>query len=147
MTKVISGFPGIGKSHLFGITTLSVKDSDSSAFSWTEEGKRHPDFPANYIRHIQDHQGDVDIILVSSHKVVRNALEEANIPYTVVYPGIHLKDEYMERYRRRGNEESFLHFIDQHWENFLKDIAAETFPDHIILEEDEYLSDALACID
>ena len=43
MTKIISAFPGCGKSHLFRVAGDSIKilDSDSSKFD-----KDH--FPANY---------------------------------------------------------------------------------------------------
>lgn len=46
-TKVISGFPGVGKSfnHYNTDDNLIVLDSDSSLFSWESEGVRHPDFP------------------------------------------------------------------------------------------------------
>ena len=33
-TRVISGFPGVGKTYFKNITNLIVLDSDSSKFSW-----------------------------------------------------------------------------------------------------------------
>ena len=103
-TQIISGFPGVGKSNFFKKSDLKVLDSDDSLFD-----KR--DFPDNYINHIKNFIGKVDYILISSHDVVRRALEEHNIEYVLVYPSIELKEEYLERYKNRGNEDSFIAFI------------------------------------
>lgn len=147
-TKIIAGFPGIGKSVLFNSSSdLKVLDSDSSLFSWIEEGVRHPDFPNNYMQHIKENIGKADVILVSSHDVVRKALEENGIEYTLVYPSIELKDEYIERYKKRGNNEGFINFIGNNWDNFIQDIEKETFPDLIRLDSGEFLSDVLEAID
>lgn len=140
-TKVISGFPAVGKSFLTLQSNFSVLDSDSSNFSWSSEGVRNPDFPNNYIKHIQDNLGKVDYILVSSHDIVRNALKENNIKYTLVYPSVELKDEYLKRYRKRGNPDSFINFIDLKWEDFIGDIENETFPKLIKLNSGDFLSD------
>ena len=51
--KLISGFPGIGKTYYKQKSELNVLDSDSSKFSWIEKDVRHPDFPQNYIDHIK----------------------------------------------------------------------------------------------
>jgi len=110
-TLVISGFPGIGKSHFFRKNKDKVVlDSDSSKFSWIEKGIRHPDFPNNYIKYIKENLayinplgvGKADIILVSSHKNVRDALVENDIPFTLVYPSRDIKEEYLQRYKDRG---------------------------------------------
>lgn len=74
-TLVISAFPGCGKSHFFRENKdKEVLDSDSSKFDKTH-------FPQNYIEHIKSNLGKVDIIMVSSHKEVRdeNKLKEYNI--------------------------------------------------------------------
>lgn len=142
-TKVISGFPAVGKSFLSSQSGLTVLDSDSSNFSWIQEGERHPDFPNNYIEYIKNNIGKVDYILVSSHDVVREALKENDIPYTLVYPSFELKDEYSDRYKNRGNNEGFIKFIDSNWYRFISDIESETFPKLVELESGQYLSDVL----
>lgn len=140
-TKVISGFPGVGKSVLFRSDGYNSLDSDSSMFSWIEEGVRHPDFPNNYMNHIKENIGKVDYIFVSSHDIVRDALKENNIEYILVYPSIDLKDEYIKRYTDRGNNEGFINFIGANWDKFITDIEKETFPKLIELGSHEYLSD------
>lgn len=144
-TKVISGFPAIGKSYItYQNNGMKViMDSDSSLFSWIREGLRHPDFPNNYINHIKSNVGKADYIFVSSHDVVRKALKENNINYTLVYPSIELKDEYIKRYKDRANHEDFIKFIDSNWNKFISDIESETFPKLIKLESGQYLKDVI----
>lgn len=147
--KIISGFPGVGKSYLFNNTKLKVLDSDSSEFSWVKDGngnntkERSPEFPSNYMKHIKDNISKVDIILVSSHDVVRNALKDNSLDYTLVYPNIKAKEKYVERYKQRGSDEGFINFISSNWENFIRDIELEEFPIKIELESKENLSDLI----
>lgn len=148
-TKIISGFPGVGKSYLFNNTELKVLDSDSSNFSWIKdlEGnntkERNPEFPQNYIDHIKENIGKVDIILTSSHDVVRKALKESCIDYILVYPNIRAKEEYIERYKLRGNNESFIKMINENWDKFIIEMENEKFPIKIELDKFEYLSDLI----
>ena len=102
MTKVYSAFPGVGKTTYFNTTDGNVLDSDSSKFD-----KKH--FPENYIEHIKSglDNESVDKILVSSHKDVRDALVKNGISFVLVYPDRSLKDEYIQRYKDRGNNDAF----------------------------------------
>lgn len=146
MSVVISGFPAIGKTYLFNNSNLKVTDSDSSKFSWIEKGVRHPDFPSNYIRHIKECMGVYDIVLVSSHEEVRKALQEANIDYTLVYPNIGLKNEYIQRYKDRGNPESFINLIEANWDNWIEAMEEDPADTHLILSSGDYLSDFIQYI-
>lgn len=120
-------------------------DSDSSKFSWVdgEEKKRNPDFPKNYIEHILKNIDTADIILVSTHDEVRKELEDNDIKYTLVYPDISLKDEYVERYKERGNDTSFINFIESNWNDMIAILEKESYPTHIKLKSGEFLSDVI----
>lgn len=149
MTKIISGFPGVGKSVICQDKNKygwRIIDSDSSTFSWVKEGIRNPEFPTNYINFISGEIGFARIVMVSSHDVVREALRSNEINYTLVYPDITLKDEYLERYVQRGNSKAFINFIDSNWNKFITDIENETFPKLIKLKQGEFLSDVLSLI-
>nr|WP_238333031.1 hypothetical protein [Brevibacillus laterosporus] len=98
------------------------------------------------MQHIEENIGKVDYICVSSHEVVREALQEKGINYTLVYPEISLKDEYLQRYRNRGSANSFVEFISSKWGNFIHDIERETFPKLIKLEGGQFISDVLEVI-
>lgn len=132
-TFVISAFPGCGKSYCFKNyqDKFSMLDSDSSEFSWIKDNEgnntkeRNPNFPNNYINHIKENIGKVDIIFVSSHDVVRKALHENNIRVVIVYPNKDMKNDFIDRYKQRGNNESFIKFIYDNWDNFIEDIENE----------------------
>lgn len=152
-TLIISGFPGVGKSYFFNNNSnLIALDSDSSEFSWVKDKdgnntkERNPDFPNNYIKHIKENMGKVDIIFVSSHKVVRDALKENNMFYYLVYPCRCIKEEYLQRYRDRGNNQGFIDFIDKNWEDFIKEIETETFPKLILLRSGQHMKDAVSLL-
>lgn len=140
MTKIISGFPGIGKSYLTQTSDLVVSDSDSSKFD-----KQY--FPENYIDHISliTKAGNYDYVLVSSHKEVRELLAKDH-KYFLVYPDASLKEEYMERYRRRGSPQPFLDLMDKNFENFVAECKDFQHPNvtHVVLQKDETLKDVLS---
>jgi hypothetical protein len=149
---IISAFPGVGKTWLFNNQDklgLIVDDSDSSKFSWLDDGiTRNPDFPNNYIRHIMDRMYNVDIICVSSHEVVRNTLVDNKLNHIVVYPNILDKEIYIQRFKDRGSPENFIRFIDNNWENFIEDMEINYVPYtlDIQLASGDYLSNAIKSI-
>lgn len=134
-TFIISAFPGCGKSYCYRNyqDKFSMLDSDSSDFSWIKDKngnntkERNPEFPQNYIKHIKENIGKVDIIFVSSHDVVRKALKDNNIKTVVIYPNKDMKDEFIKRYRERGNNEGFINFISNNWDNFIEEIDEENY--------------------
>lgn len=141
-TMVIAAFPGTGKSYCVKNEAEKfdgVLDSDSSNFSWKKDAngnnttERNPDFPNNYIEHIKENIGKVDVIFVSSHKEVREALEKENIKYTLVYPNVFQKEDYIKRYKNRGNSESFIRLLEANWEEWINECRTEEYPTRIEL--------------
>lgn len=148
-TTIISGFPGIGKTTFFQNQSdhnRKCLDIDSSEFSWIKDEsgantkERNPDFPNNYISYIKENIGKVDIIFISSHDIVRKALKDANILYVLVYPEISAKEEYIRRYKERGDNEEFINFINNNWDKFINEMKNEIFPYKKELKEWQYLS-------
>lgn len=140
--KVICGFPGIGKSTYvkefkkeYGDTIL---DSDSSKFD-------KKNFPNNYIKHIKEAIEENKTILASSHDVVRNALIKEKIPFTLIYPDKKCKDEYLERYKKRGSPESFIKLLSDNWDDWIDqcDEIDSKIVTKIKLNCDEFISDKL----
>ena len=131
MTHVISAFPGCGKTttYLNLKEKIKILDSDSSLFD-----KAY--FPTNYIEHIKENIGKVDIIFVSSHKVVRDALNNNNINYTIYYPSKERKKEMMDLYKQRGNNEKFLKFLNDNFESFIDDIDNDNIKNKIKLKNE-----------
>lgn len=112
---------------------FSILDSDSSNFSWVKDKDgnntttRNPNFPQNYIEHIKSNIGKVDIIFVSSHEIVRQALYENDIKTVIVYPSKDMKEDFIKRYKDRGNNESFIKFISTNWDRFINEIENEDY--------------------
>lgn len=152
---IVSGFPGVGRTRFVESATnvtgdgkrlATILDSDSSQFSWLEEGIGHPDFPDNYIQHIKDNMEKADIILVSSHDVVRKALINAGIEFWLVFPGINTKEEYLKRYQDRGSDDEFVSLLDKNWGQWVGeclDLGCAPGVHPVVLHAGQYLTDWL----
>lgn len=133
ITIIISAFPACGKSYMYNNYNgkpYSMLDSDSSKFSWIYENGiktnvRNPDFITDYMNHIKENIGKVDVIFVSSHAEVRKALRENNLKYFMVYPSLDMKEEMLNRMRERGNDSKFIEFQESHYEQFITEIMGE----------------------
>lgn len=135
---IISGFPGIGKSWLKANSDLNVADSDSS--KWDKSN-----FPQNYLAHISAlyAEGNFDIILVSSHSDVRQGLVQLGLPFTLIYPNIKCKANYLERYVNRGSPQAFIDMMAKNWESFIEGCFDQENCNHVVLTQDKYLKDVL----
>jgi hypothetical protein len=125
-TKIISAFPGVGKTTFHKKNKETTLDSDSSKFSWiineNNEKIRNPNFPNNYINHIKENIGKYEFIFVSSHKEVRDLLLDNCIFFYLVYPNSRRKEEFIERYRNRGNDENFINTVNNKWDEWMREI-------------------------
>lgn len=134
---ILSGFPGVGKTHFFkDEITLSkriVMDSDSSKFD-----KKY--FPSNYIQHIKDHMNRADIICVSSHKDVRDALVANKMSFFLIYPDKSLKEEYLDRYRKRESNKNFIQLLSDNWNTWIDELREQKQCVHVVLKSDEFLT-------
>jgi hypothetical protein len=83
------------------------------------------------------------MILVSSHKEVRDALVDNAIEFTLVYPNKDIKDEYIQRYVDRGNEEKFVNLLKNNWSNWIPELEQQSGCKKIELNSGQYLSDVL----
>lgn len=152
---VISAFPGVGKSYIAQSSGGGILDSDSSQFSWLRDkngnkildgkGKpvRDPHFLDNYMQHIKDNIDDADIIFVSSHDNVRKALNDNNIKHCIVFPDDSMRDEMLKRYKKRGNDTSFIEMMKTNWDNFINGMKQDPCPNKVVLKSGQYLSDVM----
>ena len=141
---VICGFPGIGKSHL--AKKEGFMDSDSSDWHWSAPGVPHPDWPYNYVKHIQLGLYINKVILVSTHTDVRNALKEMGVEYWLCYPARFLRDEYMLRFAKRKDTPEFIQQMEDNWMKRIDELEAEDDGDRsrkIVLFSEEHLSDVM----
>ena len=132
MSKVISAFFGCGKTT----ATLKLKDKkrildlDASLFY-------NNNFPKNYIDCLKENIDKYDIIFVSSHEIIRGEMNKNNIEYILYYPDISRKNEIIELYKQSGNNERFLKFINNNFDNFIESIENDKYSKLKIKLKDE----------
>lgn len=125
-TRIISGFPGVGKTDFFKKNPDTVLDLDSADYGWDEDDKgrpRNPEFPENYLKVIKENIGKYDYILVSTHEATRQALKDNCIFFYLLVPhagGTGVKEEYMRRYKERGSPQSFIDLVSTNWTTWLR---------------------------
>lgn len=128
--RVILGFPGVGKSTASRILgrshNLSVLDTDEHDSSKSAS----PNFPHPYVDYILSAiaEGEYDVIFVTSHKAVRDALIDAGVSYTLVYPARSLRDTYVQRYRDRESPGALIDIISNNWDNWLEECETLAHP-------------------
>lgn len=109
---IICGFAGIGKSYL-AKNQLGVVDLESTPFN------KDWDTYARVAIHMANNGYTV---LLSCHKELRDKLKEKKINYLVAIPDKSQKDEYVQRYRDRGNSDDFINMMYDNFEKFVTDI-------------------------
>jgi len=136
-TKIISAFSGCGKTYLSKIKSNKIiYDLSCSRFEKTN-------FPQNYITEIKRMIGKVDILLISTHKSIRDELVKNNIHYTLVFPHENLKDEYMNRYKNRTTPQRVIDLIDKNWYTWNYEMKNQIGCDKIILQSNQFLSNII----
>lgn len=132
-TRIISAFPGTGKSYYHNKFEDNSIDSDSSEFSWVKDSngnntkERNPEFPQNYIEHIKENIGKYKFIFVSSHKVVRDALKEECLFFYLIYPNKDIKGEFIQRYKDRNSPDGFIKLLGDKWDEWIKECSLEKY--------------------
>jgi len=84
------------------------------------------------------------IVLLSFNKQLLEYLWDNNIDYFLVYPNINSRDEYINRMKKRGNNEKFIEAMTnaKDWNLFYSRNKNDTKPAYKIqLDEGQYLSD------
>lgn len=143
---IICGFPGVGKTACEKYAR--VLDAESSAYSRIIDPvemtcRKNDAFPTNYIDMVEtEAKSDKwDIILLSSHKAVRDELKRRGIKFVAVCPKVECLSIYLARYLKRGSSYEFMLDMIQNWYEYIHDMTHEDVV--IQLEGGQYLSDIL----
>lgn len=160
---IYSVFAGMGKTTLADTvdSNSSYLDLESSDYQWIwereasdniEERKgslhkrKNPEFPGNYLRAIEHASEELGYhVLISSQPEVLQGLADIQLPFITVTPSASLKDEYITRFTRRGNPESFIKLMDNNFDNFTNDLATneDARANIIVRNKYTYLSDVI----
>ena len=138
-TDVICGFPGLGKSSAAG---RYIADLDSADFMG-------PNRWEDYERAIKEQIGKVNYILVSCHPETRAILKNLGIHYYIAYPSRELKEEYLERYRKRGDSIEFTNLLSNNFDHFINSIESDDYEDCTkirIVKPGRYVKDVIDVI-
>lgn len=139
MPRIISGFPGIGKTRYAQCHPGIVRDLDSKQHRWSRG------FPESYIAQILAHAAITKDgeILVSTHEEVLDALTANGLEFTLVFPALTLKEEYLERYRQRGDAPQLLDALSKNWSRYIYQCQSRTDCRKIVLNSKQVLSDVV----
>lgn len=147
MKQIIWGFWGCGKSavadgirivdadcELFKYTEVNAEDLHSS-FHDAQQIHRNSDYPENYVAFVQ--QCDADIVLVNCEYPVLQRFDFV----CLYYPSLSRKEEFIHRYIQRGDNPSFVEFMEEEYEGILKSLSFTPYPRYIATQANTYLSD------
>lgn len=157
MGIVIVGFGGVGKTEL-AKKYKNVVDLESILWKWNydvdirnniEKYKsyanrtKNENFPENYIQEIKKNLLKYDIVLTAYSKIICDALTENKIKYILCYPELQSKNIYVERYRKRGNNNLFIKNFEEGFEKEIETNVNKINMQKIVLKGDETLEDYL----
>jgi hypothetical protein len=60
-----------------------------------------------------------------------------------VYPERNLKEEYINRYKKRGSPQGFIDLISSNWDSFLDELDNQQGCNKLILKQEQFLADVL----
>lgn len=154
-TKIIAGFPAIGKTYAARYSNFMCVDLDSSQWNWLlnsdgsdilqEDGLRipNPDFPKNYIDHVkfQIKHDFLDFVFISSHENVCQSLKENYMDFTIVVPALNCKNEYLKRMEQRQSPDIFIQLVMKNWNSWV--INRQLEPNCFVLNQGQTLNDIL----
>lgn len=149
--EVVWGFPGCGKSTFAKENPqMNIIDADSALFQFcgvsdeelhgNHDGdvRRNEDYPANYIEFVKN--VNADVVLINCHLSLLEQFENV----TIVYPDKALKEEYLQRYQERGDNESFIRYMEESFEQMVAFIESMDGFDKVkMTETDMFLKDVL----
>lgn len=137
MTKLIAGYPGIGKSFM-SHSYRNVLDLDISPYrhivpnfnNMTQHQKEtakksgypnNPEYPFNFLAAIRKNIDKYDYVLIPAHPSILPLIKELKIEFEIIMPCIEALAEYRNRYVARGNNEDFVNHLS----------SIETYNHHI----------------
>ena len=124
---------------------LSYEESESKKADLNL--KMQNEWPENYIKAVINQYNEHRYVIIPPIIPVLDSLRREEIPYILCYPEDSGKDEYEKRYRERGNSEDFLDVFIGGWDHFLSKIKNDTGKYHMVMKDNEYLTDLCPRID
>lgn len=147
----IWSFPGTGKSTV-PQSVPDVLDADSRLYQFIGATPRmlhgaaaqartipNPEYPENYFNYIEN--AGSAYVLLNCHISLLPCIPSESL--FLIYPDISLKDEYLRRYRTRGDNGSFISYMDESFADMIHVIESYPCRKLRITGEHTYLTDIL----
>jgi len=144
------GFPGIGKSS--ADSELRIVDADCERFKYllpenvplhsreaVEQAQRNPSYPENYWNYVRS--VDADIVLLNCHIGLLGAVDRERL--LLVYPAPNLKEEYLRRYARRGDNESYVRYMETAFDEMVAAVRHSPYRKYEITNPNIYLQNLI----
>jgi len=144
------GFPGIGKSSVN--SDLRIEDADCERFKFLvpkdaplhsreimEHAQRDPSYPENYWNYVRS--VDADIVLLNCHISLLGAVDRDRL--LLIYPAPELKGEFLRRYAQRGDNESYIHYMETAFEEIVAAARCSPYRKYEITNPHIYLHDLI----
>lgn len=96
--KIYCGYPGVGKSSVSGVSS-GIIDLESSNFF--VDGERDPEWYKVYVNIVEDLVKQGFSVFCPTHKALREELYKKGLDYTLIYPSIQIKEDWLERLKNR----------------------------------------------
>ena len=120
---------------------LGVFQEDESLKSTEREINQQ--WPENYFNKLMEVKDKYDYILISDD-ICNEFLKENNFEYWIVYPKKELKEEYMDRCKKRGNIDVFISWYSKLWDEWIDKCKSDKLAlRHIELQSNQYLEEVL----
>ncbi len=136
---LISGFPGIGKTRASKLFNAII-DLDSMQYINKEK------YPYCYLYDAIHLSKKGYIVLISQDLQVVELMAVSGEDYLIVCPDISLKNEYMVRYLKRGNVNSWIDTTMKNWDAHINKLKTYPQENLITLQSGQYLSDIMTTI-
>lgn len=158
---IVAGFAGVGKST-YAANNQNVIDFHIMSYKYSNLDKLKDRYDEESIKAAEELELNIDwryyyykdlvslytdqpdkIVLIPTDTMIMQWLEECRIPFICVYPAYELKDEYRERYIKRGNGEDFITIFIKGWLYWITMCQRQKGCIRIELKSGEYLSDVM----
>jgi len=138
---IISGFAGIGKTgfleHFPHLADKRVFDLSSTYF------RKNEGWEKVYCDLIETISKEYDYVFVSTHSMVIDELLARGTKFYIVYPRRYCKDEYVQRFLKRGSSKEYVAKFIKNWDHFIQMLDDVKSDKKIELRSGQYLSDVL----
>ena len=138
---IICGFAGIGKSSIKDaipyFKDVKLYDLQSHIF------KKESGWQKTYVECALALRDKYDYVFLSTHDVVIDELKNRGEKFYIVYPNKYLKQEYLERFRKRGSSMDYILRFRERWDMFIDKLDSLDHEWKINLRTGQYLSDVI----